>query len=110
MFKRLVISVLILAFAVAFAGTVPGVGSYKLTLLQPTVVNGTTLKAGDYRINLANEKVTIIDGKFSMEAPAKVETAEKKFDTTMIRYNEQGGKSVLSEIRLGGTKTRLIFN
>jgi len=110
MFKKLVLSFAILALAVAAAGTIPGVGSYRLTLLQPTVVNGTVLKAGEYRLNLANEKVTIVDGKFSVEARVKVETTDKKFDSTAIRYSDQGGKAILSEIRLGGTKTRLIFN
>jgi hypothetical protein len=110
MFKKLILSFVILALAVATAGTVPGVGSYKLSLLQPTVVNGTVLKPGDYRLNLANEKVTIVDGKFSVEARVKVETVEKKYDQTMIRYTEQAGKSILSEIRLGGTKTKLLFD
>jgi len=110
MLKKLVLSLVILALAVATAGTVPGVGSYKLTLLQPTVVNGTVLKAGDYRLNLANDKVTIVDGKTSVEARVKVETENQKFDTTAIRYTDKEGKAVISEIRLGGTKTKLIFN
>jgi hypothetical protein len=110
MFNRIVLAFVILALAVATAGTVPGVGSYHLTLLQPTVVNGTVLKAGEYKLNLANEKVTFVDGKFSIDAHVKVETVEKKFDTTSIRYSDQAGKAVLSEIRIGGTKTKLLFN
>ena len=110
MLKKVVLGFVILALAVATAGTIPGVGSYKLTLLQPTMVNGTVLKPGDYKLNLANDKVTILDGKFSVEARVKVETVDKKFDTTSIRYSDQAGKAVLSEIRLGGTKTKLLFN
>ncbi|HYW48889.1 MAG TPA: hypothetical protein VE959_38855 [Bryobacteraceae bacterium] len=110
MFQKLVLTFVILALAVATAGTVPGVGNYKLTLLQPSVVNGTELKAGDYRLSLANDMVKIVSGKLSVEVPVKVETADQKFDSTAIRYTDKGGKAAISEIRLGGTKTRLVFN
>jgi hypothetical protein len=110
MVNRLVVTFLILALAVGFAGSVPGVGSYKITLLQSCVLKGTDLKAGEYRLNLANDKVTIINGKQSVEVPVVVETAEQKYDSTAIRYTDQGGKPNITEIRLGGTKTRLVFN
>jgi hypothetical protein len=111
MLKKLILGFAILALALATAGTVPGVGStYKITLLQPSVVNGNALKAGDYRLNVGTEKVTIVNGKQSIEVPVKVESVEKKFDTTAIRYTEQGGTTAISEIRLGGTKTKLVFN
>ena len=40
----------------------------------------------------------------------KLETGEKKFDTTSIRLQTASGSAVLSEIRLGGTKTTLVLN
>jgi hypothetical protein len=111
MIKKLVLIFAILAVVAATAGTVPGVsGNYKVTLLQPSVVNGTVLKPGEYRLNVAADKVTIVNGKNSVEVPVKIETAEQKFDSTAIRYTEQDGKASISEIRLGGTKTRLVFN
>lgn len=111
MLKKFVVAFAILALALATAGTVPGPGSsYKVTLLQPSVVKGNELKAGEYRLNLGVEKVTIVNGKKSIEVPVKVELADKKFETTAIRYTEEGGKSSISEIRLGGTTTRLVFN
>ncbi len=111
MFKKLIVTFAILALAVAVAGTAPGIlGNYKITLLQPSVVKGKELKAGEYRLNLATDKVTIVNGKQSVEVPVKVETAEQKFDSTAIRYSEEGGKASISEIRIGGTRTRLVFN
>ena len=111
MLKKFVVAFAILALALAAAGTVPGPGSsYKITLLQPSVVKGNQLKAGEYRLNLGVEKVTIVNGKQSIEVPVTVENTEKKFETTAIRYTEEGGKSTISEIRLGGTKTKLVFN
>src|SRR6185369_12279747 len=100
----------ILALALATAGTIPAVGSnFKITLSQPSVVNGADLKAGEYRLTLGAEKVTISDGKKNVEAPISVETVDKKFDQTAIHYTSVAGKFKVSEIRLGGTKTKLIF-
>jgi hypothetical protein len=111
MLKRLVLAFLILAVVVGFAGTVPGVGgTYKITLLQPSTLKGTDLKAGEYRLSLLNDKVTLVNGKTSVEVQVNVETAQQKFDGTAIRYTEQGGKAQIAEIRIGGTKTKLIFN
>ena len=111
MIQKLIVAFVILALGVAVAGTVPGVGgTYKVTLLQPSVVKGNVLKAGAYRLNLTVDKVTIVNAKQSVEVPVKVETAEQKFDNTAVRYSEQNGKATISEIRIGGTKTRLVFN
>ncbi len=111
MLKKLVLTFVTLALVWAVAGAVPGAGgTYRITLIQPSVVKGTELKAGEYRLTLTNDKVTIVSGKQSVEVPVKIESSEQKFDTTAIRYTDQGGKPAISEIRLGGTKTRLLFN
>ena len=103
MLKKFVLAFAILALAVASAAT------YRVTLVQPSVVKGNELKAGDYRLNVQNDKVTIINGKQSVEVPVKIENVEQTFDSTAVRYSDQGGKATISEIRLGGTKTKLVF-
>jgi hypothetical protein len=102
--KRFVLAFVILALAVATAGTGPSVHSYTVTLSQATDVNGTKLAAGDYRLTVTNDKATLAKGKVNVDLQVKVETADKKFDDTAVRY--AAGK--LSEIRLGGTKTRIV--
>jgi hypothetical protein len=110
MFQRFFALFAILALAAAFAGTVPAPGgSYKVTFTQPSVVKGNDFKPGDYRINISPDKVTIVNGKNAVEVPAKIETAETKFSSTAIRYKTEAGKAVISEIRIGGTKTTLLF-
>ena len=109
--KRLILSVLILALAlVATVGAAPGTGSsYRITLLQPSVVNGTVLKPGDYKLDVANQKITISGGKQSIEAGVTIENGNAKFERTAVRYNQENGALVLSEIRLGGTTTKILF-
>lgn len=106
MFKKFVLAFMVLALAAAFAGTIPSGHSYHITLVQPAVVNGTQLKPGEYRLNVMESKITLVNGKESVEVPAKVEAVEKKFDNTAIRYTG----NVIAEIRLGGTKTRIVLN
>jgi hypothetical protein len=108
MFKKLVLAFAVLALTAAFAGTIPAVHTYRITLARVAVVNGTTLQPGDYRLTVNTSKITLVpvEGKKSVEAPAKVETVERKFDDTAIRYTGQN----LSEIRLGGTKLVIELN
>lgn len=94
------------------AGTVPLGGHYKVTLFEPAAVQGTVLQAGDYKLELNDTKLTFVaqNGKAPVAVTVKVETGDKKFDGTSVRLDTATGKAVISEIRLGGTKTRLIFN
>ena len=103
MLKKFVLAFAILALAVASAAT------YQVTFAQPSVVKGNALKAGDYRLNVQTDKVTIVNGKQSVEVPVKIENVEQKYDSNAVRYSDQAGKLTISEIRLGGTKTKLVF-
>src|ERR1022692_234389 len=67
------------------------------------------LKAGEYRLNVADSKLIIVVGKESVEVPIKVQNGETKFDSNSIRYTGTGDKVSIKEIRLGGTKTTLLF-
>jgi hypothetical protein len=103
MLKRFVLAFAILGLAVASAE------SYRVTLSQPSTVKGKQLKAGEYRLNVENSKLTIVSGKESVEVPVKVQTGETKFESTAVRYTGPAGKVAITEIRIGGTKTTLLF-
>ena len=111
MLRKFVFVFAILALAAAFAGTVPArVPSYSITVVQPAVVHGTTLTPGDYRLTLDNGKATFLQGKQSIvTVDVKVENQSSKIDTTALRFEEHSGQQNLREIRLGGTKLKLIF-
>ncbi len=111
MFTRFLVVFAILALVVAVAGTVPAPGStFRVNISQPSVVKGTDLKPGEYKVSMGADKVTFSVGKTTVEAPVKIETATEKFETTAVRYVTENGKNVVSEIRIGGTTTRLLFN
>lgn len=104
MTKKLIILFMLAAFAFASSST------YNVTLFQPSVVSGTELKPGDYKVTVDNDKVTISRGKEKVEATVKTEIADTKFSSTSVRYQNADGKFKVQEIRLGGTTTKLVFN
>lgn len=106
MTKTIKIFALFLTFALAFASA----STYTVTLFQPSVVAGKELKPGDYKITIENEKAVIAKGKEKVEAPVKLENNDSKFNTTSVRYTNADGKMKVTEIRLGGTNTRVVFN
>jgi hypothetical protein len=111
MLRKFVLAFAILALAAAFAGTVPAHGPVCLiTLSQPSVVEGTPLAAGEYRVTVNRDKATFVNGKLSLTVEVKVENEATKFDTTTIGFVEQAGNDIITEIRIGGTKTKLLFN
>ena len=85
--------------------------THRITLFQPSLVNGTELKAGDYKLEVVDDsKIVISQGKQRVEAAVKVESADTKFGSTTVRYQNGDGKYRLQEIRVGGTKTKLVLN
>jgi len=99
--KRLTIGFATLALAAASAAS-----SYNVTFFEPVVINGTTLKPGAYKVEISDNKAIIKKGKAVVESPVKVESSEAKYPTTSVRL---AGGTQLEEIRLGGTRTKLVF-
>ena len=83
--------------------------SYTVSLYQPAMFGGTELKPGEYKVEVNDQKATIRQGKLQGESPVKVEESDVKFDTTTVRYSNSEGKLRIQEIRIGGTKTKLVF-
>jgi uncharacterized Zn ribbon protein len=96
----------LLGFVSAALAVASAAGSYNVTFYQPVTVNGTQLKAGDYKLELKGDNTAVLkQGKAVTEAPVKVETATQKFARSSVLVN---GTQV-QEIRLGGTDTRVVF-
>jgi len=92
--------------ALAAAGT----KSYSFELFEPALLGATALAPGEYRLEVADQKALIRNGKFHDEAPVKVETADMKYRTTAVRFTTGDGKMHIQEIHVGGTKMKLVFS
>jgi len=109
MLRKLVFVFAILALAAAFAGTVPHGPRCWITLFQPAMVEGTPLAAGDYLVTVNGEKAIFAQGKLTWTVAVKIQNDPEKFDTTAIRFDNETGKPKITEIRVGGSKTKLVF-
>jgi hypothetical protein len=81
--------------------------SYKISLLDDSVVSGKQVKAGDYKLELKDSNTAVLmHGKKSIEVPARAETSPTKFANTEIEYSNNRD---VREVRIGGTNTTIVF-
>lgn len=102
--KKVVFGFVILALSVACAKT------YQVTLFQPSVLASTELKPGEYVLDLKDTTMVLRNGRVAVESAVRVETVDKTYATTSVRYANGDGKYVILEIRLGGTKLKLVVD
>lgn len=98
-----------LSFAAAALMVASAAEKHNITLFQPSIVNGTELAPGDYRMELDGDKLVLSKGKQKFEANVKTEQADSKFSATSVRYANADGKYRVQEIRIGGTNRKLVF-
>ena len=98
-----------LTVAALTMGAVGYAATYNVTLLKPTVVAGKTLKPGDYKVEVNNNTAVIRHGKDAAEVKVKTESAEKKYNSTTLKYLKDGETLTLQEIGIGGSTTRLVL-
>ena len=98
-----------LTFAALTLGAVGYAATYNVTLLKPTVISGKTLKPGEYKVEVNNDTAVIRHGKESVEAKVKTESADKKFNSTTLKYFKDGETLKLREIGIGGSTTKLVL-
>jgi hypothetical protein len=104
--KNLLLAISVAALAVASASA----KSYSVTLYEPAMLGNTALTPGEYKVEVADQKATVRNGKMHCEAPVKVESADNKYSTTTVRFSNEDGKMHIQEIHVGGSKTKLVFN
>jgi hypothetical protein len=103
--KSLMMGLALLLASSAFAAT-----KAELTLRNPTTVNGTKLKAGDYKLQWdgsgPNVEVSILQGKTVVaKVPAKLVDlqAPAQYNAALLKSNEDG-TSALAGARFEGKK------
>jgi hypothetical protein len=100
--KNILLVGLITLGATAFAAS----NTFKVNISQNSVIEGKTLKAGNYKISIENGNAVIKQGKETIEVPAREENEPNKVQSTELLYNDN---SELHAIRLGGTHTSIVF-
>ncbi len=83
--------------------------SFDVNLYQPSVVAGTELKPGEYKLELNGNKMVLKNGSASVESDVTVESVGTKFARSSVRYDQSNGKMELREIRLRGTDMKLVM-
>jgi hypothetical protein len=104
MTKKLLLAFTMIGLAVASAKT------YTVNLYQTAKFGNTELQAGTYTVEVKDAKAIIRNGKVLGEAPVKVETGDQKYSATTVRFDTGNGQMKIEEIRLGGTKSKLILS
>jgi len=100
----------ITAFAALGLGiATAGSNNYSVNLDQKVWVGDKELKPGDYKVTVNGDKATLKSGKTVVEVPAKVEASPNKYTVSTIDTKTEGGKSMLREIHVGGSTTRIIL-
>ncbi len=84
--------------------------SYDISVSGMLKAGETELKPGDYKVKVEGSEAIFTDSnKKSITVPVKVETADKKFDTTAVETKTENGMKSVEAIRLGGSTTRIVF-
>ena len=95
----------ILTLSVASAKT------YDILLSSPTKAGNVQLKPGEYRLTVNGTKAifTDVNSSKSFTTEVKVENSDTKFGDTKIDASSDGSTSVIKDIELGGSKTKIDF-
>lgn len=86
--------------------------SYNINLSQASRIGNTEIKAGDYKLVVDAPKVRLVEmrsGK-AIDLEAKIQTGEEKFNTTAVHAKTVDGVTKIVEIKLGGSKTSIVFD
>jgi hypothetical protein len=91
-------------------GLASAASRYNVTLSAQTSIAGQELKPGEYKVEITGDKATITAGKNTVQTAVKVVEGDERYRQTAVRYMIGDGKNRLSEIHVGGTRTKLVFN
>jgi hypothetical protein len=84
--------------------------TYTFTVADPAQAGKAQLKPGEYSLKLDGSQVVLMDGSGRrIDTTAKVESADRKFDQTVISFSKVDGTNRIQAIQLGGSKNRVVF-
>ena len=102
MLKR-VATLALISFSIVSAKT------YTFTVSQAVQAGTQKLSPGEYKLKLEGSKVTLEDHRgHAINAPAKLESANRKYSETAVEVSNAHGASRLDSIELRGTTDRVV--
>ncbi|MCC6587093.1 MAG: hypothetical protein IT168_10410 [Bryobacterales bacterium] len=91
------------------SGAAPRAKTYVLQLSEDVKAGNVALHQGRYEVTVEQTKIILTPkGKTErFEIPATISTVDKKFHTTKLSMKAENGATLLKQIDLGGTKTKI---
>lgn len=100
--KTILISSFLILGMSAFAAS----KTHKVDIEQDSVIEGKTVKAGEYKLSFENGNAVLRMGKQTIEVPAREETNPSKVSSDELTYEDN---NKLEAINIGGTTTKIVF-
>lgn len=83
--------------------------SYSIVLSESAKVGTSTLKPGEYSVNVKGDQVVFHgDAQKDVTVPVKAEQGSAKFSNTAVESTHKDGVVNIDAIDLGGSATRLV--
>src|ERR1039457_6704669 len=104
-------TLLLTAALAIFTLSVASAKTYDILLSSPTKAGNVQLKPGEYQLTVNGTKAifTDVNTAKSFTTEVKVENTDTKFGDTKIDASSDGSTSVIKDIELGGSKTKIDF-
>lgn len=84
--------------------------TYTFAVADSVQAGKVQLKPGEYSLKLEGSQVVLMDANgHRIDATAKVEAADRKFDQTSVFTSKADGANRIRSIELGGSKNRVVF-
>ena len=99
----------VFAFATLALAIASAANRYNVKLYVPSEVGGQIVKPGEYTLELKDNRAVLKGDRGTVAAEARVETQDKKFSSTSVRYTSDQPNAKIDEIRIGGTTTKFVF-
>jgi hypothetical protein len=106
---RIVIGLTVLAMTAAIA--LADRKSDTVTFEKDTMVNGTLVKSGTYRVQFdykTSELAVIKDTKPIATAPGRIEQTDRKASRTVLLTTDHDNTTVMTAITFGGDNRRIV--
>ena len=103
--KKIILGGLTFSLALVAASNV-----FHVTFDSDAWIGASEVKPGSYKVQIEGDKAVLTSGKRVIEAPAKLESGDHKFQANGVVTITVDDKRTVQEIQIGGTNERIVFS